>query len=177
MSAALLSLDQIRTLAARALEAHGASPRQAAALAAGIAAAERDGMTSHGLMYLPTYCEHLTCGKVVGARRARTDAPAPASLVVDAKGRASRTPRSIWACPRLIAAAKSQRRREPRYPQLLQLRRARLSHRAIWRARVWLRSASPMRRPRSRPGARISPRSAPTRGRLPFPTERAARAS
>ena len=66
MSAHILSVDEIAALVAQALRKHGASETQAEALAAGVAAAERDGLRSHGLMYLPIYCEHLTCGKVVG---------------------------------------------------------------------------------------------------------------
>jgi (2R)-3-sulfolactate dehydrogenase (NADP+) len=85
MSAFRLTLDQIETLAAGALRRHGASEKQAAPLAAGIAAAERDGLKSHGLMYLATYCEHLTCGKVIGSAEPALSRPAPASLVVDAR--------------------------------------------------------------------------------------------
>jgi (2R)-3-sulfolactate dehydrogenase (NADP+) len=107
MSATLLSLDQIRTLAARALEGHGASPRQAEALATGIAAAERDGLTSHGLIYLPTYCEHLTCSKVIGAAEPELTRQAPANLVVDAKSGFAHA--AIDAgLPALIQTARSQ---------------------------------------------------------------------
>ena len=62
----VLSVAEIERLALRALEANGASERQARSLAQAIAAAERDGIRSHGLMYLATYCEHLRCGKVDG---------------------------------------------------------------------------------------------------------------
>jgi len=82
---AALTPERIETLAAAALVRHGASEAQARALAAGIAAAERDGLKSHGLMYLPTYCEHLTCGKVLGDAEPILDRPAPACLVVDAR--------------------------------------------------------------------------------------------
>jgi hypothetical protein len=44
-------------LATAALCAAGASRGNAMAVAAGIAAAERDGVASHGLSYLATYCE------------------------------------------------------------------------------------------------------------------------
>jgi (2R)-3-sulfolactate dehydrogenase (NADP+) len=84
MAAIRLNLGEIERLAAAALRRHGASGRQAAALAAGIAAAERDGLKSHGLMYLPTYGEHLTCGKVLAMAEPALSRPAPASLVVDA---------------------------------------------------------------------------------------------
>src|SRR6202453_329223 len=84
MSAHILSIAEIAALAAQALRNHGASQGQAEALAAGIAAAECDGLRSHGLMYLPTYCEHLACGKVVGHALPVLSRAAPASLVVDA---------------------------------------------------------------------------------------------
>ena len=84
MSAHILSVAEIASLSAEALRHHGASESQAVALAAGIAAAERDGVRSHGLMYLPIYCEHLSCGKVSGRRQPALSRPAPASLIVDA---------------------------------------------------------------------------------------------
>ena len=80
-----LAPERIEALACAALMRHGASERQAKALAAGIAAAERDGLKSHGLMYLPTYCEHLTCGKVLGAAEPSLESAAASSLVVDAR--------------------------------------------------------------------------------------------
>ena len=79
-----MTVDAIETLAAAALRRHGASEAQARALAAGLAGAERDGIRSHGLMYLPVYCEHLTCGKVIGGAEPVLSHPALASLVVDA---------------------------------------------------------------------------------------------
>ena len=79
------TLERIKELVAAALQRHGASERQASALAAGVAAAERDGLKSHGLMYLPIYCEHLTCGKVIGAAEPVLSRPAPGSVVVDAQ--------------------------------------------------------------------------------------------
>lgn len=59
-----LSASQIEALALRALLRAGASQDQAVALAASVAAAEADGIASHGLAYVPVYCEHLQCGKV-----------------------------------------------------------------------------------------------------------------
>lgn len=74
----------IEAAAFAALEAHGASQIQAAPLAAAIAAAERDGVRSHGLMYLPIYCEHLICGKVVGDATPVVTRPKASAVVVDA---------------------------------------------------------------------------------------------
>jgi (2R)-3-sulfolactate dehydrogenase (NADP+) len=104
MSAHVLSIAKIAELAAQALRNHGASEIQAAALASGIAAAERDGVRSHGLMYLPTYCEHLTCGKVVGQATPVLSRAAPGSLVVDAHSGFAHAAIDL-GLPMLIAAA------------------------------------------------------------------------
>jgi (2R)-3-sulfolactate dehydrogenase (NADP+) len=85
MNTQTLTLDQIESLAHATLLAAGASPAQAAPLAAAIAAAERDGIASHGLAYLPTYCEHLRCGKVDGKAVPDVAQTRPALLTVDAK--------------------------------------------------------------------------------------------
>lgn len=84
MSTERLRIDAIEQLAADALRAHGAAPDSAASLARAVAAAERDGLASHGLAYLATYCEHLDCGKVVGGAVPRLEQTAPGVLVVDA---------------------------------------------------------------------------------------------
>ncbi len=86
MSAAQqLTLDEINRLAMSALLAAGATQLQAEPLAAAITAAEADGIASHGLAYLPTYCEHLKCGKVDGKAVPEVTKPKPALVVVDAK--------------------------------------------------------------------------------------------
>jgi (2R)-3-sulfolactate dehydrogenase (NADP+) len=105
MSAHILSVAEIAALAAQALQRHGASGSQAAALAAGVAAAERDGVRSHGLMYLPTYCEHLSCGKVVGDAQPFLSTPAPGSLVVDAHSGFAHAAIDL-GLPKLVAAAR-----------------------------------------------------------------------
>lgn len=80
----VLSVAAIEALAHEKLAAHGAGERAARALARAIAAAERDGLASHGLAYLPTYCEHLDVGKVVGGAEPLLERTAPSVLVVDA---------------------------------------------------------------------------------------------
>ncbi|MDX8523616.1 Ldh family oxidoreductase [Mesorhizobium sp. MSK_1335] len=102
-----LTQARIETLACTALMRHGASQQQARALAAGIAAAERDGLKSHGLMYLPTYCEHLACGKVLGLAEPRLTQPAPAVVAVDA-GNGFAHSAIATGLPPLIEAARSQ---------------------------------------------------------------------
>ncbi|MGF1610663.1 MAG: Ldh family oxidoreductase [Kiloniellales bacterium] len=61
-----LTLEEIGALARRALIACGASPANADSQLRSVVDAERDGIKSHGLAYVPIYCEHLKCGKVKG---------------------------------------------------------------------------------------------------------------
>lgn len=102
-----MSIAEIEGLATEALARHRASEAQARALAAGIAGAERDGIRSHGLMYLPVYCEHLTCGKVIGAAEPVLSRPAPGSIVVDAGSGFAHAAIDL-GLPELIAAAGEQ---------------------------------------------------------------------
>jgi len=85
MSNVQMSLDEINALALSALLAAGATQEQAQPLAAAVTAAEADGIASHGLAYVPTYCEHLRCGKVDGKAVPEVSKPKPSLLVVDAK--------------------------------------------------------------------------------------------
>ncbi|HEY0442365.1 MAG TPA: Ldh family oxidoreductase [Xanthobacteraceae bacterium] len=80
-----LSREEIAALAGKALRAAGASASQAGPLAAAVAAAEADGIASHGLAYVATYCEHLRCGKVLGDVVPEVTRPKPALLLVDAR--------------------------------------------------------------------------------------------
>jgi len=107
MTETRLSLRDIEAFAAEALRAHGASAQQAGALAAGVAAAEGDGLKSHGLMYLPIYCEHLTCGKVRGDAAPALTRPAPGALAVDAANGFAHAAIDV-GLPALIAAARAQ---------------------------------------------------------------------
>ena len=59
-----LRLEEVFELAQDALLASGASRTAASSLAHAVVAAERDGIRSHGLVYVPIYCEHLRCDKV-----------------------------------------------------------------------------------------------------------------
>ncbi len=80
----VITAVEIETLARTALNKAGASAEQAAALARGIAAAERDGLSSHGLAYLATYCEHLACGKVRGQAVPKVAQASAGVVTVDA---------------------------------------------------------------------------------------------
>jgi len=70
-----LSLDQVESLATRALLAHGYSDAQAAAVARTVTAAERDGCTSHGLFRIPFY--------VAALKNAEVDAKAVPTVATD----------------------------------------------------------------------------------------------
>lgn len=75
---------EIAALARETLEAAGARRESAAALARAVAEAEREGIASHGLAYLPTYASHLHCGKVDGQAVPRVAEPRPGTVTVDA---------------------------------------------------------------------------------------------
>ncbi len=79
-----LKLDAIEQLSLDTLVASGASAANAAPLARAIMQAERDGIASHGLMYLPVYAEHLRCGKVDGTAVPDVGHPRPGVVRVDA---------------------------------------------------------------------------------------------
>src|SRR5271169_6836420 len=79
-----LSLEAVEVLARSALSKSGASGAAASSLARAIAAAERDGVASHGLAYLGTYCEHLACGKVDGRALPQLRRTASSVICVDA---------------------------------------------------------------------------------------------
>lgn len=79
-----LQLADIEALALRALSRAGTAPAAAQSLAKAVAAAEGDGLASHGLAYLATYCEHVGIGKVAGQAVPMVETPAPGVVVVDA---------------------------------------------------------------------------------------------
>ena len=83
--ASILSFSQIEAIAFSALTAAGTSEANARSLARAVAAAERDGIASHGLMYVPIYCSHVACGKVDGRAEPELSRPRPGTVRVDAK--------------------------------------------------------------------------------------------
>ena len=66
MAKTRISLDDVETIALEALVRAGTEDTAALSLARAVRAAEHDGMPSHGLLYVPIYCEHVRCGKVDG---------------------------------------------------------------------------------------------------------------
>ena len=79
-----LTLDQVYDLALNTLKEAGASEANAASVAKSTWRAERDGIRSHGLMYVPIYAEHVRCGKVVGEAVPVVSQPRPGVVSVDA---------------------------------------------------------------------------------------------
>ena len=79
-----MSLSEIEDLSLRALVSAGTSEANARPLAVATAATEADGIASHGLAYIPIYCEHVRCGKVDGQAQPEIQTPAPSIVKVDA---------------------------------------------------------------------------------------------
>ncbi len=79
-----LTLDDVEKLAGDTLCAAGADKVAAAAVARSTRLAERDGIRSHGLLYLPIYAEHLVCGKVSKAAKPTVAKTQNAAVRVDA---------------------------------------------------------------------------------------------
>ncbi|MEP2530822.1 Ldh family oxidoreductase [Shimia sp.] len=79
-----LSLSEIEDLSFRALVAAGTTEANARPLAVATAATEADGVASHGLAYIPIYCEHVQCGKVDGGAAPVLTRPRPGVVAVDA---------------------------------------------------------------------------------------------
>lgn len=105
--AVVLQVKEIQALAHRTLTRAGASDVAATSLAKAIAAAEAEGLASHGLGYLATYCEHLGCGKVVGSAVPVVTTPAPAVVAVDA-GSGFAHPAIDAAFEKLVPLARAQ---------------------------------------------------------------------
>lgn len=79
-----MTFDEIEALAFRALVSAGTSEANAKPLAQATAWTEIDGIASHGLAYIPIYCEHVQCGKVDGQAQPVRSQPAPSVVCVDA---------------------------------------------------------------------------------------------
>ncbi len=82
--AAKITLTEVEELAKSALVGAGASEANAASVARSTWRAERDGVRSHGLLYVPIYAEHVQCGKVDGQAVPEVSRPKPAAVRVNA---------------------------------------------------------------------------------------------
>ncbi len=79
-----IELDQIESLALAALTNSGTAPQNAKPLAEATRITEAQGIASHGLAYIPIYCQHVQCGKVDGQAEPQISAPRTAAFRVDA---------------------------------------------------------------------------------------------
>ena len=102
-----MTLDQIHDLAAKALSGAGASETAAASVARSTVAAERDGIRSHGLLYVPIYAEHVACGKVNGSATPQLEQTRPGALRVDAKSGFAHPAIDVGAAPLVDAARRN----------------------------------------------------------------------
>ena len=80
-----LSLAEVGDLTYRALTACNTNAANARSVTDSVVASEADGIHSHGLARLPTYCEHAKCGKVDGNAQATAEQVAPAAVKADAR--------------------------------------------------------------------------------------------
>lgn len=80
-----LSLAEIERISRDALVASGTSEDNANAVARSTMLAERDGIRSHGLLYVPIYAEHVRCGKVDGQASPVVGQTRPGAITVDAR--------------------------------------------------------------------------------------------
>ncbi len=80
-----LSLSEVADLTQNALIAAGANAQNAASVARSTVKAERDGIRSHGLLYVPIYADHVKCGKVDGTAEPVVETTRPGAIQVDAK--------------------------------------------------------------------------------------------
>ncbi len=81
----LVSLDEIESTTAQALERHGATSQVAASVAHAVRVAEANGNRICGLYYLESYCTQLHTGRVLGDVVPEVTHDKPGSVRVDAK--------------------------------------------------------------------------------------------
>jgi (2R)-3-sulfolactate dehydrogenase (NADP+) len=86
MSTDTVALAELERLMTEALAKSGASPAMARATAHALAAAERDGIPSHGASRIPQYCGHLKNGRAKGTAVPAIARSTKAACLVDAGG-------------------------------------------------------------------------------------------
>src|SRR3954468_21629025 len=80
----ILSIDALTTLAAEALRKQGAVDAAARTTAKYLVAADAQGLGTHGVARVPTYCDHLRSGRARGDAVPRIAHEKPAACLVDA---------------------------------------------------------------------------------------------
>lgn len=81
---ALIPIAEISALAAAALRASGASETMARVAAKCLVAADAQGLATHGVMRVPSYCGHLESGRANGAAVPCIVNEKPAACLIDA---------------------------------------------------------------------------------------------
>jgi (2R)-3-sulfolactate dehydrogenase (NADP+) len=81
---ALIPIAELTALAAAALRASGASDSMARVTAKYLVAAETQGLATHGVMRVPSYCGHLDSGRANGAAVPKIINEKPAACLIDA---------------------------------------------------------------------------------------------
>ncbi len=80
-----LSLPEVEDLTFRALTGSNTSEANARPVTASVVDSEAEGIHSHGLARLPTYCEHARCGKIDGHAAPSAERVAAAAIKADAR--------------------------------------------------------------------------------------------
>lgn len=102
-----LSLAEVEALTLNALSGSGLGLPQALSVTQSVVAAEADGIHSHGLARLPTYCEHARVGKINGKAIAVLEDGAPGIVRVDARDGFAH-PAIDLGLPALVSKARKQ---------------------------------------------------------------------
>lgn len=79
-----IAVRELESLMLAALERSGATPAMARATARALAAAEMEGLGSHGASRIPQYCGHLRNGRATGTAVPRVARDSKAAALVDA---------------------------------------------------------------------------------------------
>lgn len=86
MTTERIQLQELERLMREALRRSGATPSMATATARALAAAEAEGIGSHGASRIPQYCGHLSNGRATGSAVPAVARDSRAACLVDARG-------------------------------------------------------------------------------------------
>jgi (2R)-3-sulfolactate dehydrogenase (NADP+) len=107
MERSRVALSELTALTRAALEAHGATPGNAAPVALALAGAEAGGNRICGVYWAPVFCAQLVSGRIDGAARPVLRRHGPGVLAVDGAGGFAQ-PAAAVALPHLVDAARTQ---------------------------------------------------------------------
>ena len=80
----LINIDELTSLATKAMRCSGASSSMASVAAKYLVAADAQGLGTHGVARVPTYCGHLKAGRARGDAVPRIVNEKPAACLIDA---------------------------------------------------------------------------------------------